>query len=348
MNCIPWGLPRFEQASGIPGIEQGKYYLITANQKVGKSQITDHLFIFNALKQAKDAGITLKIFYFSLEMSAEVKLAQAMSNYLYTKYNIRIAPVDLRSTQASKLLPEKVLQILKSEEAYFKELTDSVTYIDNIRHATGIYKFMEQYALDNGVQYKKKVEWKNNRTGELTTREIDDYYEADDPDEYVMTVIDHMSLLSTEKVDGKGLSLHQCITQLSSKYLIKLRNKYKYIPVVIQQQAQAQESLDNMKYGKLKPTADGLGDNKLTARDVDVIFGLFSPHRHKIRMYPEQDGYEIGRFKDNIRFLEVTASRQGGAGTIIPLFFDGAVNYFEELPLPNNPKLNNFYKLVTS
>lgn len=34
INCIPWGLPRFENE--IPGIEQGKYYLITANSKVGK------------------------------------------------------------------------------------------------------------------------------------------------------------------------------------------------------------------------------------------------------------------------------------------------------------------------
>lgn len=34
VNCIPWGLPRFERES--PGIEQGTYYLNTANSKVGK------------------------------------------------------------------------------------------------------------------------------------------------------------------------------------------------------------------------------------------------------------------------------------------------------------------------
>lgn len=34
INCIPWGLPRFENI--LPGIEQGRYYLITANSKVGK------------------------------------------------------------------------------------------------------------------------------------------------------------------------------------------------------------------------------------------------------------------------------------------------------------------------
>jgi hypothetical protein len=33
INCIPWGLPRFEQEN--PGIEKGKYYLLSANSKIG-------------------------------------------------------------------------------------------------------------------------------------------------------------------------------------------------------------------------------------------------------------------------------------------------------------------------
>ena len=32
-NCIPWGLPRFERL-GNPGIQQGKYYICSANSKV--------------------------------------------------------------------------------------------------------------------------------------------------------------------------------------------------------------------------------------------------------------------------------------------------------------------------
>jgi len=34
INCIPWGLPRFENV--VPGIQQSNYYLITANSKVGR------------------------------------------------------------------------------------------------------------------------------------------------------------------------------------------------------------------------------------------------------------------------------------------------------------------------
>jgi hypothetical protein len=34
INCIPWGFPRFEEE--LPGIEQGKFYLLSANAKVGE------------------------------------------------------------------------------------------------------------------------------------------------------------------------------------------------------------------------------------------------------------------------------------------------------------------------
>ena len=61
--------------------------------------------------------------------------------------------------------------------------------------------------------------------------------------------------------------------------------------------------------------------------------GLFSPFRHEI---PEYMGYDVKFFKDNIRFLEILGGREGGAGTVCPLYFDGAVNYFKELPLPND------------
>lgn len=93
-----------------------------------------------------------------------------------------------------------------------------------------------------------------------------------------------------------------------------------------------QESNENKKLNKLRPTLDGFGDAKIISRDADLILGLFSPYRHEI---PEYMGYNITTWKDNIRFLEIVAGREGGGGMLYPLFFDGAVNYFKELPLPN-------------
>lgn len=285
------------------------------------------------LNEGKLNPINLKIFYFTLEMAAEDKMLQAMSNILYDVEGIRVAPVDLKSTRANKVLDEKTLEAIERNKHLFEQLAETVTFIDSIKNPYGINKFCKEYALKNGTQHKKTVEFINNKTGEKFAREIDDYYEADNPDEYVIIIIDHISLITPEEERGQKMGLHQSISRLTSDYLIALRNKYKMIPVVVQQQASSQESLENIKGNRIRPTLDGLADNKLTQRDADLILGLFSPYRFEI---PEYMGYDVTFFRDNLRFLEILGGRQGGGGTISPLYFDGAVNVFKELPTPND------------
>jgi hypothetical protein len=294
-----------------------------------KTQIADSLFVLNPIRQVidNDLNIKLKIFYFTLEMSKEQKMLAAFSNILYLKEGVRIAPKDLRSTKADKILSEENLALVAKYQEYFQKMEEIIEFIDDIRNPFGIYKFMRDYANDNGTQHKKVIHSKGR------VIEIDDYYEPNDPEEYVMIVIDHVGLISPDSENGVKMGLYNSIVKLSSDYLIRLRNKFGYIPVVIQQQASAQESLDNFKAKKLKPSLDGLGDCKLTQRDADVILGLFSPFRHEIRDYMD---YDITFFKDNIRFLEIIGGREGGAGTVCPLYFDGAVNYFKELPKPDD------------
>ncbi len=327
INCIPWGLPRFEKES--PGIEKGKYYLITAASKGAKTQLVDWLFLYNILQQIIDNNldIKLKIFYITLEMSKEEKMLSCFSNILYLKEGIRISPRDLKSTNANVILSEQILAVIAKYKPYFDKIEEIVEFVDSIRHATGIYNLVREYALSNGTIHTRQIDIK----GVLT--EVEDYYEPNDPEEYVMLIVDHISLITPEKRNGVQLTLHESISVLSSDYMIKLRNRFNYIPILIQQQALAGENLEHKKANSLKPSASNLGDNKLTIRDANVTMGIFSPFKHEI---PEYLGYDITKFRDNIRFLEIITSRDGGAGSICPLYFDGAVNYFKELPLPKD------------
>ena len=119
-----------------------------------------------------------------------------------------------------------------------------------------------------------------------------------------------------------------------SKYCITLRDQLEYSIVAVQHQAQAQEGIENFKLNKLKPSADGLADAKTTIRDVNCAVGLFNPFKYGLAQY---EGYDITKFKNNIRFMEIMEDRDnGGAGQICPLYFDGAVSAFFELPLPDN------------
>jgi len=338
INCIPWGLPRFEEES--PGIEQGKSYLISANSKIGKSQITNWLFVFNPIRQIIEEGldIKLKIFYFSLEMTSGELMRSIFSNILYLKEGVRVSPKDLRSTKKDAPVSPEILELIIKYKPYFDKVEEIVTFIDDIRHPTGINAVLETYARKNGTIVTKKI------TIDGQEHDTFDYYKPNDPEEYVMCIVDHIGLISEEKQQGRQLSLRESISLLSSKYFVRLRNRYNYIPVVIQQQAAASESIEHGKARNNKPTLDGLGDNKTTQRDFNVILGLHSPFRYGI---PTHFDYDITFFKDFIRFLEILGGREGGAGTICPLYFDGAVNIFKELPLPNDEEnLRKVYRKI--
>lgn len=333
VNSIPFGLPRFMDE--LPGIEKKTTYHVTANTKVGKTQVSDFLFLYTPFFYAfrNRDKIRLKIFYFTLEMSKEQKYMQFMCHLIFilSRGMIRVTPKDLRSANVLNPLHEDILSILASAEykEYFKFFEETVMFIDNIRNPYGIYKFMREYAKTHGTQHTKKVIFKDDATGVSVEQEIDDYYEPNDPEEYVEIITDHLALLNAEK----GGTVRDAMIKFSSDYSITLRNKYNYTNIHVIQQAAAQEGNENMKLGKLKPTLDGYGDAKVIARDADVIIGLFSPFRFALQNY---EGYDITKFRDNIRFMELIAGREGGGGTVCPLLFDGGVNFFSELPLPSN------------
>ena len=69
-----------------------------------------------------------------------------------------------------------------------------------------------------------------------------------------------------------------------------MRDRWKYIVVNVQQQMAQQESVEHAQANMLRPSANGLADNKLTGRDVDMMLGLFSPFRFR---RAEWEGYDI-------------------------------------------------------
>lgn len=336
INCIPCSFPRFQ--SEWPGVEQSKFYLLTAQQKVGKTQFADKMFLYDPFFYAfnNPDTIRVKIIYFSLEISAEEKYKQFICHLLYilSKGKIRVSQRDLNSTIKDSPISEEIIEILDSDEykAYFRFFEEHVDIISHIRNPTGMHEYIKNYAKDHGNWEFKEIDWKNE-DGSVSKKKVKDYYVPNDPDEYVIVIIDHISLITTESEGGRSMGLHESISKLSSKYLIKWRDDFKYSPVVIQQQALSGESTENVKLGKLKPSVADLGDNKLTSRDCNVMFGIFSPFRHDIHDYM---GYSIDKFRDNIRFMEIMVSREGGGGITAPIYFDGCCNYLRELPLPTD------------
>lgn len=343
LNCIPSPFQRF--SNDFIGIEQSCYYTITSFTKGGKSQFVSYTFLYKPLMFCyyTKADIDLKILYFPLEETPERILQRFISWLLYDFSNgkIRVSPRELRSTKEA--LSEEILEIINSDEIQdiIKYFEEHVIFPEESCNPTGVYKYCKQYAEQHGTVYTKVGKYKDE-FGVLQEAQVFDRYEQDNPNEYRLIVIDTINLIDTER----GMTLKQSMDKLS-EYLAKyLRNRYNYSPVVIQQQAFESEGNEAFKLGRVRPSVAGLGDSKYTSRDSNVVLGLFSPFRFSLREY---EGYDISKFRDNIRFLEVIVNRDGEMGGLCPLFFDGAVCQFSELPRPDDKEgLQKVYRYLDS
>lgn len=342
INCIPFPFSNFR--NDIPGIEQGKFYQITGATKSAKSQFASYLFIYHTLLYAYNhpQQLSVKIFYYPLEETPENVMERFISYLLYTlsdkKY--RISPSDLRSTNNDKPLPEEILDILESEE--YKNILDffesNIIFSDST-NPTGIFYECKRYAEENGTVHTTKVTVKNE-FGDKKLVDKFDYYEMNNSQEYRIIFVDHISLISQER----GMTQRESMGKLS-EYMVLLRNRYKFTPVIIHQQALF-ENIDAFKMDKLTPSIANLADNKAIARDVNVCISLFSPFKYGIKQWLN---YDISKLKDNIRFIEVLLNRDGQSNGVLALYFDGAVNAFAQMPMPNDAiNMNKVYSLIES
>ena len=343
INSIPLPFNRFRNE--LPGIEQGKYILVSGATKSGKSQLTNYLFVYNTIFYAyhNRDKITPKIFYYALEETPENITLRFMSYLLYTLSGnkIRVSPSDLKSVDNSKPLNEEIIKLLESEE-YQNILSfyEEVLHFQLARNPTAVWKDMKKYADENGTTYYKEAKY-TDELGEVKTAKAFDYYIPNNPNEYIFIIIDHISLIEPEK----SLDLRQSINKLS-EYLIIFRNRYNYIPVVVQQQSLETTNLDAFKQNKIRPTMAGLSDSKYTGKDCNLLLGITNPYTFEL---PEYQGYDITKFKGNIRFMEIVLNRDGQSNGICPLFFDGATNFFSELPLPSDREMiNNIYTYLNN
>ena len=330
LNCIPSPFKRFRE--DFIGIEQSCQILVTSSTKGAKSQFTSYTFIYKPLMFCyyTKANINYKVIYFPLEETPERIMQRFMSWLLYdfSHGEIRISPRDLRSTTTP--LPDNVLELLKSDEIQdiLKYFEEHVIFPTEKPNPTGIYYFCKKYAEDHGTVHTKPGKY-TDQLGNVVDYDAFDYYEQDDPNEYRIIIIDTINLIDTER----GMNLKQSIDKLSEYCAKYLRNRYHYSPVIIQQQAFDGEGNEAVKLGRYTPSISSLGDSKYGARDSNIVLGLFSPFKFALKEY---NGYDITKFRDNIRFLEVCINRDGQMGGVCPLFFDGAVCQFSELPRPDD------------
>lgn len=331
---IPIPFPRLQEH--FPGLEQATYYIVSGNQKSAKTQITDELFLYTPIDfiRNNNTNIDVKIFYFTLEMSKEAKIRQTICRRLYQKKGIVLSPRKLQSLFSNYILEDDILEFIKEDKEYFDFLESKVEFIDFTKNPFGIFKTVRDHFHANGEYISKTGEVIPINLIEANTEEVNktiSHYRSTNPSLFTFIVVDHISLIKEEKVNGVEQTLYEAIKKLSNDYLITIRDRWGGIPVAVQQQNLDKEGNESMKMGTTEPSASGLADFKGTGKDCNVLFTIYSPFRNKIKEY---NGYDITLLKDNYRRLAIELDRNGSTCET-NLFFNGAVNFFQELPKPN-------------
>ena len=336
VNCIPLPFERFR--SEVPGIEQGQYIVLTASTKIGKTQLASYIYLYSVLEYAfqNPGKCSVHIIYFALEESPQRVIERYMSHLLYQLDGMRIAPADLRSTSIDYPVPQEALDLLKTKPyqdrlSFFRECVQFETEETN---STGIRNVCIDYAKKVGTMKTHTIASKSDPGKKI---EVFDSYVPNDPNHYKIVIVDHMSLIDTER----GYRLKDSMDKLSEYFVKYLRNRFGYTCVAIQQQAFDGEGLEAIKQKRLMPTVASLSDTKYTSRDADLVIGLFSPDKFGI---PNWLGYDITRLRGYARFMQVIANRNGEVGGVCPLFFDGAVCDFKELPKTDGQHENELAK----
>lgn len=342
INCIPSPFKNFSR--DFPGIEQGKYYLVSGASKAGKTQIASFLFLYTPILYAyhHPEQVRIQIFYFPLEETPEKIVIRFMCYLLYTLSNgkIRLSTLQLQSIDKNNIVDESILDLLNSLEYrsilnFFEEHVHFITE----RNPTGCWKTINRYAVEAGTVHRKTIKIENKETGVEQEREVFDYYEPKDPDEYVEIIWDHASLTDGERKWGKK----ECIDKLSEYFMI-FRNHYNYIPILLQQQNIETIGLDAFKANRIAPSLAGLEDSKRPGKDCTMMLGITNPYSFEL---PEYQHYNIAKLKGYARFLTIPLNREGESNGMLALYFDGATNYFAPLPNYNNAlELNKVYALV--
>lgn len=346
VNCIPITFNRFR--TDFPGIRKKFYYLVSGGTKSSKTQITNYLFIINTIYYYinNPTKARPKIHYFPLEETKEDIMLRLYAYILFKISNGKIikSPEDLSSVNETNPLPQEVLDLMETEEFIniANVFEECIEFHYDVRHPTGIYNRVKHYLDTNGsFEFEEKTVTYKDELGNLKTETIKKKakYIPNDPLEYTIFIVDHVGLLSQEK----GLTLKDTIEKMSD-YCKDLRDKYHAIPVILQQQNTETTNLEAYKANKIRPTKDGLKDSKRTGEDCTVMIGITNPYSFGV---PQYLGYNVEKLKDSFRILEIVLARKGKANGICPLYFNGAINQYEELPKPDDKiALDKIYKYI--
>lgn len=301
-------------------IRKRVYTLIFGASGTGKSALATCGWILNPFdwywKNKATTKIKLKIVYFSMERSSVYISAKFLSRKIFLNEGIEIPVSRLLGWWDKKLSKEEYTIFIKYKP-YFDNMSKVIEIIDGKQNPTGIYKWIQKYALENG-----KVEQIN---------EFQKMYIPNDENLITIIVIDHQSLISREK----GLNTKKEAIDKLSEYLQHARDFYGFSPVLV---AQMNRDIANPVYSKMEsfePMPEQIKDSATSYEDCDVCLSLFDSVKFKTKA---PTGHDADKLIDKetgdkyYRSLKIHKNSWGQDDIRKGMAFLGGYGHFKCLP----------------
>ena len=271
----------------------------------------------------KSLPVNVDWIYYSFEISKTAKIAKWVSNFIYRMDGTTADPNMILSRGKNRLSQDiytkvqKVYPVIEELLSHVKFIDEPQTpnqiYWDMLKHAEANGQFQyEEYLGENNVPHRRKVG-----------------YIPNDPNKYVLPIVDHIGLCKREK----GLTKKDNIDKLSSMF-VYFRNMCEYSPVVISQFNRSLSTIDRQKFknSDLSPTLEDFKDTGSIAEDCNVALGIFNPYKFDMKTYL---GYDISQLKENFRAINIMKNRDGQDWKNIGMQFIGGSGFYKELPKPD-------------
>jgi len=314
---IPHGYNKLTEF--IPNIQLSTYYLVGGELSTGKSAFANDMFVYNPidwyLDNKQNTDIRLIIPYYSFEIPKKDMATKYLARRIYKKYGI-LLDINYILSRGKYRISADHYELVKKELPILDELEDILLVQDLPKNPTGIWNDLLKIASENGTGIEKIANGNYEFTKET--------YKPNNENLYVLPIVDHIGLTRKEREFNKK----EVIDKLSA-YMIILRNKCNFSPVLVQQLNRSMSSADRFRLDRVEPQLSDFKESGNTQEDANVVLALFSPQRYEIPAFRD---YNIGRLKGRFRSLSILKNRDGEADKILGMQFIGEVGTFSELP----------------
>ena len=313
------GLPKLEEI--VDGVTRGTYTLLFAGSGIGKSSISMYAYLYRPLMDHIDDD-NFRVTLLALEMKAEIILAKLLCTYIYETFKVRLSFKQILSRKRNYTLSDEHLELVKQSIPWMKKVEKILTIHDKNLNADSMYAILMKELQERGT-FK-----------ETDTRKI---YIPDNPDLIHIVMIDHCGLL----LPTKGRTLKQEI-DLTSHYLVTLRNMCNISPLVIMQSNRDQTSSARRQLGFFLPQTSDVKETNGPVEDAEIILAVYNPAIDKKSTYL---GYNIKDMDNTFRSIVCLKNRYGESNVEDACVFYGDINLWRELPradaITSYERLNN-------